>query len=692
MAPKTRAQRNSHGRTKEVEIVEIVEISSPDSDKGKTPSGAEAGSINTNDFDIDMDSDLEALIDECVRTEDALTPISQPAAEKKSLSAVPLKRNLSQTSTTSSNRRAISDRPRFRLVRPAAPEPHHITPTVPETDDSDLVWWQRYEPRTADDLALHVAKTAQVREWLQMATSDTYGSQIFRLLVLEGPPGSCKSTSIRVLAADMGVEIVEWINPLAERQSVAGEHHDYDDQDDDMRVGVVRQFDDFLRRAERYSNLELHADDRRGPTHGTGRRSKIILVDDLPNLGHRDTRDAFVSSLTRFVATPAARSFPMVIVVTECFAMHQILGDYDESPARYRRMGSDDAVWSATDVIPPSVYQSQLCQAIKFNPVAPTIVAKGLKRILVQQAGGSQKAAKLHAATVKRISAECNGDLRQAITMLQMSEAADHVSRDSTGMGKRTALDLFHALGKVLYAKRTQSSSAARGTLESDPDDILDRVPMDPDTFSLYVHENYVDFCSSIDELADAAELLSESDAIAGQAGGGWSAAGARVASAYAAMISVRGFMNVRGHPRYAVSGDASAMMEEGSRRRRGMAAFRKPAFFDSYKRKTAFGSVWLMAGANHAPGNRHSAVLDVLPYWAHIASKRGALLGQLRRHSPAFAQLMQLATVGRDDGCDTTASGYWTAVARDTESAAQLDDQSTKLVLSDDDIQDFSD
>ncbi|KAJ2528922.1 hypothetical protein EV175_007414, partial [Coemansia sp. RSA 1933] len=139
----TRAQRNSHGRTKEVEI---VEISSPDSDKGKTPSGAEASSINTNDFDIDMDSDLEALIDECVRTEDALTPISQPAAEKKSLSAVPLKRNLSQTSTTSSNRRAISDRPRFRLVRPAAPEPHHITPTVPETDDSDLVWWQRYEP------------------------------------------------------------------------------------------------------------------------------------------------------------------------------------------------------------------------------------------------------------------------------------------------------------------------------------------------------------------------------------------------------------------------------------------------------------------------------------------------------------------------------------------------------------------
>ncbi|KAJ1785254.1 RFC checkpoint protein Rad17, partial [Coemansia sp. RSA 2399] len=551
---------------------------------------------------------------------------------------MPLKRSHSQAS----NRRAISDRPRFKLARPAAQQQHSAMPTavpqslrnVDSSDNGDLVWWQRYEPRTVDELALHAGKTAQVRGWLEMATSGAYGAQVFRLLVLEGPPGTCKSTSIRVLAADMGLEIIEWINPLAERQSVAAEHQDYaEDCGDDMPEGVVRQFDDFLKRAERYSNLELHPGSEGGAMHQDGRRNKIIMIDDLPNVGHRDTRDAFANALCRFVATPASRSFPMVIVVTECFAMHQILGDHDDSTARYRATtSSDDAVWSAADVIPPSVYQSQYCQTIKFNPVAPTIVAKGLKRILQLQEG-LQRAAKAHTAMVKRISTECSGDLRLAVTMLQLSMSANRPANFSTvDMGKRSALDLFHALGKVLYAKRTGSGTKGRGALESDPDDILDRVPMDLGTFGLFVHENYVDFCSSVDELADAAEYLSESDAVS-TGGAAWSATGARVSGAYAAMIAVRGLMNVRDHPRYAADPDPEPVKAVAGKRRH-MAAFRKPTFFDSYKRKAAFASVWRdMAtgdlGTVGGARDRQSAVLDVLPYWAHIVAVRGASKAQ---------------------------------------------------------------
>ncbi|KAJ2091418.1 hypothetical protein IW138_001877 [Coemansia sp. RSA 986] len=735
--PATRAQRKKHERTDgSVVIVSSPELSPSTRDSGNNR--AQSGTVDSADddiFDIDMDSDLEALIDECSRAEDILTHANnsqkQPTAPVPE--HVPIKRTHSQASA--SNRRAISDRPRFKLARPASQKQlnsitHSTAPSqgTGPTADSDLVWWQRFEPRTVDDLALHAAKAAQVREWLEMATSDTYGARVFRLLVLEGPPGTCKSTSIRVLAAEMGLEIVEWINPLSERQSVANEHQDYaEDYGDDMPTGVVRQFDDFLRRAERYSNLELHASAENrvaARRAASGRyRNKIIMIDDLPNVGHRDTRDAFTTALRRFIATPANQSFPMVIVVTECFSMHQMLGDHDESTTKYRTGSSDDTVWSASDIIPPSVYQSQYCQAIKFNPVAPTIVAKGLKRILQLQTGAA-RTVKSHASVVKRISTECNGDLRLAVTMLQLSEAANHASANDVDMGKRSALDLFHALGKVLYAKRTKSvnrdGAVVRGTLESDPDDIMDRVPMDLGTFGLFIHENYVDFCSSIDELADASEYLSESDAISGGSSqaGGWSAAGEHVSSAYAAMLAVRGIMNVRGHPKYSVNGVSEGM----AGKRRHMMAFRKPVFFDSFKRKAAFGNVWhdivvgdhndhdLATVAGGGAQDRQSAVLDVLPYWAHIVSARSmsGQLSPLRQHSLAYARLMRLATVGRDDGSGSMGSGggetagsYWSTVARAAENTtaglqqplqASATDELQKLVLSDDDIDEFSD
>ncbi|KAJ2654661.1 RFC checkpoint protein Rad17 [Coemansia sp. RSA 1200] len=762
MTLKTRAQSRKQEQTRKRVVIGSSSSPEPPSsvvaDEGLLDGNIAAtyGCGNTDDdiFDIDMDSDLEALINECApangngslanansqQNQHQQPPTLSATAPEASLTSsvslkgksVPFKRSHSQTQTTSSSGRALSDRPRFKLARPTLQRQIQgsTTPTIPVGSSADidgLVWWQRYEPHTTDELALHAAKIAQVRTWLETATSsgdNTPSARIFRLLVLEGPPGTCKSTSVRVLGAEMGLEIVEWINPLTARQSDASLKHDYanddDDDGDDMPVGAIRQFDDFLRRAERYSSLSLHPDDIPSGRPNSDNGGKFILIDDLPNIAHHDTREAFGAALSRFVATPASRSFPMVIVVTECFSVHQMLGgDIDDESSsfgatRYRlRTGSsnsDSAAWTAADVIPPSVYRSPFCQMIKFNPVAPTIVAKGLKRILQIQAtekgGGAQKGAagkQNTAAVVKRIAAECHGDLRLAVTMLQISGPTDSSASGSGGRDRDrgAALDLFHALGKVLYAKRAipltvGKPTVPRGELESDPDDILDRVPVDPSTFCLFIHENYVDFCSSVDELADAAECLSESDAIS-TGSGVWSATGARVSAAYAAMLAVRGVMYVRDHPKYAGNGGGNSGQAQGNGRRRGarqMAAFRKPMFFDSYKRKAAFNGVRqdMMAdtaafGCSGCALDRSSAVLDVLPFWARIVSEAQ----RVQQYSPAHARLLRLATVGREDdsGAGISNAGRWAAVA---SSVAAADELPQKLVLSDDDIDEFSD
>lgn len=50
----------------------------------------------------------------------------------------------------------------------------------------------------------------EVRHWMTMALAAGPGSEAYRLLALVGPPGCAKSTMVRVLAEDMGVELTEW--------------------------------------------------------------------------------------------------------------------------------------------------------------------------------------------------------------------------------------------------------------------------------------------------------------------------------------------------------------------------------------------------------------------------------------------------------------------------------------------------
>ncbi|KAJ2619771.1 RFC checkpoint protein Rad17 [Coemansia sp. RSA 1358] len=787
MTPKTRAQSKQDIAGDSVSVVFSPKSAAVGSTNAHTSSKITSGSNNEYDeFDIDleMDSDLEALINECSQSTDSqeLRPVTM-AAPTQSLHSS----QKSNGSHGNGRRRAISDRPNFKLARSNSQAQHVLRPPEAAKCTSDLVndsaddrgevWWQRYEPCSVEELALHSAKIAQVKGWLEMAinaaagTDSSQGPSIFRILVLEGPPGACKSTCVRVLAKELELDIVEWINPLDLRASTAAQLEMEDDP-----VSIVRQFEDFLLRAEKYSGLALYDTADRHDAEEAKRlafsRHKIILVDDLPNILHRDTRESFRVALQRFISIPAHCSFPMVIVVSECFGMQQVLED--EAPRQRGRRLHDNAesnaeatVWSASDVIPSVVYNSVFCHSIKFNPVAPTIATKGLRRILQLRSGrGSQKSIKLaqqQTDMIKAISNECQGDFRLAVTMLQLSQAAaentdagkkrrrgqagavtgiiDNNGKQRAGGACRSALDMFHALGKVLYAKReaTKSSNGVsadgnmmREKLESDPDEILDRLPVDLSTFGLFVHENYTDFCSGIDEAAAAAEYFSEGDALS-SSGRSFQSAASGVANVYGSMVSVRGYMNARGNPLYAGDGTTN---EPAGGRRWSMAAFRKPLFFESYKRRAMFGGVWHDPVATDilsksglpmalSSASRQTVVQDVLPYWAQIVSSSqhgaatvGSLESSWLRNSAAYNQLMRLATIGdnREGTHNDTSSamaGKWgklvtverglathspltataaaaaaaAATATATDALAEL-----KLVLSDDDIEDFSD
>ncbi|KAJ2808454.1 RFC checkpoint protein Rad17 [Coemansia helicoidea] len=681
----------------------VVEVSSsPEPEPAPLPR-ADHADCDDLDMEIEFDSDLEALINEASQP-------PPPPPERPPKPAAPL---------DTGRRRALSDRPRFKLARAQAGAESTPAPAAaPGSDEEGQLWWQQHAPATAAELAVHSAKIAQVRGWMEMAADaaagrGSRGSGFFRILVLEGPAGSGKSTCVRVLARELGLDVLEWINPLSVRLSDAA--HQADDA-----PGVARRFEEFLLQAQRLPSLALQPADGRHREQGRG---KLILVDDIPNIGHRDTRESFREALLRFVAIPAHRSFPMVVVVTESFAAQQVLED-DGARRAVRRQRDNDAwshvdmaVWSAMDVLPAAVHGSPYCQTIRFNAVAPTIVAKALRRILHIRSGRdpakSAKLAPATAAAVKAIADECQGDLRLAVIKLQLAlagaapaagdspvgrkrrrgapaavDAVDGAAAVGLGEARRSALDMFHALGKVMYAKRSPAhTSGGRGRLEADPDEVLDRLPTDLGTFGLYVHENYLDFCSAPGEAAAAAECMSDADALAS------SGRGAGAADVYAAMVAVRGYMHARGHPLLAdgAAEPAVAVRPLDDGRRRAMFAFRKPAFFENYRLRMAHSRLLrdeacagaLRLDALRLPDSRLAP--DFLPFWARIAAGRGALLGP-----GAPARLARLAA----PGCGPDALPWRLAAAsvRDAQPDPLAAADPQPAPLAEDDIQDYSD
>ena len=148
------------------------------------------------------------------------------------------------------------------------------------------------------------------------------------------------------------------------------------------------------------------------------------------------------------------------------------------------------------------------------------------------------------------LATSSNGDIRSAINSFQIGCATKQyrkqVFEGSTSLqsskkkpknlppkktgsnlavigGKNVNLDLFHAIGKVLYCKRTEEMESRekkvlsqtdkrRYKLEIDPEELLENIPMSAHSFTAFLHQSYADFFTNIKDLANAAENLSICD------------------------------------------------------------------------------------------------------------------------------------------------------------------------------------
>ncbi|KAG6012400.1 hypothetical protein E4U43_007814 [Claviceps pusilla] len=438
----------------------------------------------------------------------------------------------------------------LKFLKPPKPTNSHHS-----VDEEFRPWSERFGPRNLDELAVHKKKVSDVRRWLDDVMT---GRKRQRVLVLKGAAGSGKTTTMRLLAKDMGFELLEWKNPAVAHMGMGF-------------VSLSAQFDEFLGRGGKFGTLDVEGSTdsscvtRTGSKEtATSRTEGVILIEEFPNTFSRSSSalTSFRSTILQYLAhlTPSLANVgrmmsyqsdpirPVVLVVTE--TLLTTTSASADSLTAHRLLG-------------PEILRHPGVGVIEFNAIAPTILAKALELVVLKEARRSGRRRTPGPQVLQRLGEI--GDVRSAISSLEFlclkgDEASDwgakvaftkpkKSKRDSTislTEGESESLELisqreaslgiFHAVGKVVYNKRDETAPAD-DTVENLPsylsqyarpkrsqisvDALIDETGTDTHTFISALHENYILSCEStgpmdlstpMDYVNDCIEYLSESD------------------------------------------------------------------------------------------------------------------------------------------------------------------------------------
>ncbi|PYH44796.1 putative cell cycle checkpoint protein Rad17 [Aspergillus saccharolyticus JOP 1030-1] len=417
-----------------------------------------------------------------------------------------------------------------RFVIPPA---RNIKPRLYRAVHDELPWAQRFPPNDLNELAVHKRKISTVKDWLDNAFRGT-GK---RLLILHGPAGSGKTTTISMLSELLGFEILEWRNPTAS------------DSVTDVSNSLAFQFSDFLERAGELPGLDLDWS-QRNQSWAQRRDSpqrRIILLEEFPSQTTQSpTVSLFRLAIQRYLAMPVSSQdmnitpcSPIVIIISET------LLDSGSS--------SQDNI-TAHRLLGTTICNHPQTSIIEFNSIAPTFMFKALNLIIEKESRCSKLHRAVSPATIHTISQ--NGDIRSAASSLEFiclksnhfketkkPSRAKKASRKASTLTpleqntleliaqRESSLGLFHAVGKIVYNKRDNPSSEEDGQPAMPPthlrhherrrvsqvqvNELINGLGTDTQTFISTLHENYVPSCdgdSFAECLDNCISALSDSD------------------------------------------------------------------------------------------------------------------------------------------------------------------------------------
>lgn len=177
-------------------------------------------------------------------------------------------------------------------------------------------------------------------------------------------------------------------------------------------------------------------------------------------------------------------------------------------------------------LIPKQMLYSLLVQTLQIQPVTKSKMKKCIEYIAKTEGLG-----RIPSEFIEELHLSSGGDIRHAIFALQFQYATRSnrcASSNATSNKRDVKLSSFHALGKLLYAKRrqrgqdsqlsTKSSTEfgvhkwddGRGPLEFTPEEVLDQTDMNTGSAISFLSYHSPDYFTDITELSHAFDHLSD--------------------------------------------------------------------------------------------------------------------------------------------------------------------------------------
>ena len=369
----------------------------------------------------------------------------------------------------------------------------------------------------------------ECREWIRRASTSSD-----RILVLSGPPGCGKTMTVRVLTKELGAMIRDIGN-----DSIGAE----DDmsslrQKIDSEVSTIKKQ---LFQSMRYKRLSTKA-----------QTCEYLLIDSIPHFKDKEELGQF-GEIMRAFANDTTSSACLILVVTETSPSEHEMESNQSS--RLLRQSGD-----VKSLLPSDVLNHVCTTHIKIGAVSDTKMRSALRRI------ASCTHPRPNESDIEDIVSSANGDIRHAVHCLQwcsisssslkssfssssssssssslfsflrrereatsFSKAKKRKRIESTSSSRKkkktssssyarnVCLQPFHAVARLLYAKRLEKRSPDDETLpplEFDPEDVVEISGMRSSTCLDFVHCNYTGFYNDVTDASETLSYFSDADVL----------------------------------------------------------------------------------------------------------------------------------------------------------------------------------
>lgn len=321
-------------------------------------------------------------------------------------------------------------------------------------NSDEYQWVNKYAPKTSRSVAIHSKKLADVKSSLENMTSD---DPTIKLLILTGPAGASKSTSVRTLAKEITSRNILKSHYEAHTKKTLLEWESPERTED---ISLPSSFNEFLSAARYQSN-----------------KNCFVMIDDLPNLSHSDTKELFNKALYSWIHQSNLYSQDhnpgAILVITEV--------EVSSNDENFNYRNTDSLVTER--LIWDKILKNNSVKRIKFNTVAKTLISKTLKEIQQYEKEIFKNISSQE--ITKAIEVISNyGDIRSAIMSFQFWATGRSKNNSSQATSKEkefylqmlrrdSHLDIFRAVGKVVYLSAKDKNSNETTDEEKIVDEIV---------------------------------------------------------------------------------------------------------------------------------------------------------------------------------------------------------------------------